>query len=233
MVHDVALQRLPLVLCLDRAGLVGADGATHNGVFDISYLGHIPNVVIAAPKDEFEMEELLKLGLAYPHIFAIRYPRGNVPRVYEEFPKQPFNIGEGEVLREGGDASLLAIGTMVETALKVHEILKAQGVLARVVNMRFAKPLDGKLISDCLSKSRSIFTLEEHVLTGGFGSKVLEFLEQQKLLGEASVTRFALPDQFIEQGSRDRLFDHFGLSPEKIAARVLKELHSQNSVPLI
>lgn len=232
LIHDVALQRLPLVLCLDRAGLVGADGATHNGVFDISYLGHIPNTVIAAPKDEFEMEELLKLGLAYPHIFAIRYPRGNVPKIYEEFPKQPFKIGEGEVLREGGDASLLAIGTMVETALQVHEILKAQGIFTRVVNMRFAKPLDGKLIADCLSRSRTIFTLEEHVLTGGFGSKVLEFLEQQKLLGEASITRFALPDQFIEQGSRDRLFDHFGLSAEKIAARVLKELHSQNPVSL-
>ena len=232
LIHDVALQRLPLILCLDRAGLVGADGATHNGVFDISYLGHIPNAVIAAPKDEFEMEELLKLALRYPHIFAIRYPRGNVPRVYEEFPKQPFKIGEAEILREGGDAALLAIGTMVETALKVHEILKVQGTLVRVVNMRFAKPVDGKMIADSLSKTRNLFTLEEHAATGGFGSKVLEFMEQQKLLGEGMLTRLALPDQFIEQGSRDRLLDQYGLSAEKIAARVLLEVQYRDTLPL-
>lgn len=225
LLHDVALQRQRLVLGLDRAGLVGADGATHNGVFDISYLGHIPDAIIAAPKDENEMEQMLKLGLDYPNIFALRFPRGNVPKTYPDFstPAAPFKIGQGEVLREGGDAALLTLGSMVETALRVHDLLKMQGTHVQVVNMRFAKPVDGQIILESLKKNRFLFTLEEHVLTGGFGSKVLEFLEQQKI-AEAFVRRFALPDHFIEHGSREVLLDNFGLSPEKIAARVLSEL---------
>ncbi len=229
LLHDVALQRQPLLLALDRAGLVGADGATHNGVFDISYLGHIPDAVIAAPKDEFEMERMMELGLNYPHIFAVRYPRANVPKIYEQFPSEPFKIGEGEVLMEGSEVSLLAIGSMVEIALKAREILKAEGVEARIVNMRFAKPLDGRLILEALEKSRIVLTLEEHVATGGFGSKVLEWIEQQNIETSAKIKRIALPDHFIEHGSREALFDQFGLSPEKIAARVLKELGADHT----
>ena len=227
LLHDVALQRQSLILGMDRAGLVGADGATHNGVFDISYLGHIPDVIIAAPKDEFEMDQMMQQAVVYPHIFAMRYPRGNVPKIYDEFPHQPFKIGEGEILREGEDATLLALGSMVETALKAQEILKRSGVDVRVVNMRFAKPLDARLILDSLQQSRLLFTLEEHVLTGGFGSKVLEFLESQNVT-DAITHRFALPDRFIEHGSRDIILDHLGLSAEKIAARVLTELTSHS-----
>ncbi len=231
LMHDISLQRQPLVVAMDRAGLVGADGATHNGVFDISYLGHIPDCVIAAPKDEFEMDQMMKLALDYPHLFALRFPRGNVPKAYPDFTKAsaPFKIGQGEVLREGSDATLLAIGSMVELALKVHDLLKAQGTNVRVVNMRFARPLDGQLILESLEKNRFLFTLEEHVLTGGFGSKVLEFLEQQKI-SDVFVHRFALPDHFIEQGHRDVLFDNLGLSPEKMAARVLSELRFNTPV---
>jgi 1-deoxy-D-xylulose-5-phosphate synthase len=229
LIHDVALQRQRLVLCLDRAGLVGADGATHNGVFDISYLGHIPEAVIAAPKDEWEMEQMLALALAYPHIFALRYPRANIPKIYETFPRQPFGIGEGEVLREGHEVSLLALGSTVEIALKVHDMLKQEGIAARVVNMRFAKPLDGRLILEALEKSRFLFTMEEHVDAGGFGSKVLEWIERQDLEQEAIVRRLALPDEFIEHGSREALLDQFGLSPAKVAARVLAELKSKDS----
>lgn len=229
LLHDVALQRLPIVVCLDRAGLVGADGATHNGVFDISYLGHIPSVVIGAPVNEFEMEQMLRQGVEYAHTYAIRYPRGNVSKVYEQFPQQPFAIGEGQVLREGEDATLLALGPMVETALKAQEILKRSGVNVRVVNMRYAKPVDGKIILDSLKQSKLLFTLEEHVLTGGFGSKILEFLERQNIQ-DAVVHRLALPDQFIEHGSRDIILDHLGLSPEKVAVRVLSELSSNSPV---
>ena len=231
IIHDVALQRLPLVICMDRAGLVGADGATHNGVFDISYLGHIPNIVIAAPKDDAEMEEMMRLGLAYPHVFAIRYPRGNVSRIFEDFPRRPFRIGEAEVMREGNDATLLALGTMNEVALKARDILKTQGVDIRVVNMRFAKPLDGAAILESLAKSPYLFTLEEHSTMGGFGSKVLEFLESRRV-NDAIVTRFALPDQFIEHGSKDKIMDRLGLSPEKVASRVLSELKSRNPISL-
>lgn len=231
LLHDISLQRLPLVVAMDRAGLVGADGATHNGVFDISYLGHIPDAVIAAPKDEFEMEQMLRLGLRYPHLFALRFPRGSVSKIYPDFhgPMQDFKIGQAEILREGSDATLLALGSMVESALQVHDLLKAQGVNVRVVNMRFARPLDARMILDSLSKSRFLFTLEEHVATGGFGSKVLEFLEQQKVT-DVSTHRFALPDHFIEQGNRDVLFGHFGLSPEKMAAKVLSQIRTKDSV---
>ncbi len=230
LIHDVALQRQPLVLALDRAGLVGADGATHNGVFDISYLGHIPNCVIAAPKDEYEMDRMLELAFSYPHLFAVRFPRGNVPNIYDPFQRKPFEIGEGAVLREGQEVSLLALGSMVENALKAHDLLKQEGVEARVVNMRFARPLDSRILHEVFQKSRLVFTLEEHVLTGGFGSKVLEWVERQDLNPEAVIKRLALPDQFIEHGSRDLMLDQFGLSPQKIAARVLSELGTKSSL---
>lgn len=231
LIHDVALQRQRLILALDRAGLVGADGATHNGIFDISYLGHIPETVIAAPKDEFEMERMLELALDYPYIFAVRYPRGNVPKFYDDFEKHPFKIGEGEILREGDDVTLFALGSTVEIALKAAEILDREGIHARLVNMRFAKPLDARLILDSYRRTKMIYTVEEHVLTGGFGSKVLEFLERHEI-ADALVHRFALPDQFIEHGSRDGLLHEFGLSPEKIAARVLRGLHFKKPIPI-
>ncbi len=230
LIHDVALQRQHVVLALDRAGLVGADGATHNGVFDISYLGHIPDCVIGAPKDEYEMERMLELAFSYPHLFAVRYPRGNVPRIFDPFPRKAFEIGEGEVLREGQEVSLLALGSTVEIALKAHELLKLDGIEARVVNMRFARPLDARLLLDTFQKSRLVLTLEEHVFTGGFGSKVLEWVERQDLSPEILLKRLALPDQFIEHGSRELLLDQFGLSPEKIAARVLAELGTKPSL---
>lgn len=232
IIHDIALQRLPTVLCLDRSGLVGADGATHNGVFDISYMGHIPNAVIAAPINESEMEQMLAQGLSYPHVYSLRYPRGNVPALYSDFSEtEKFEIGEGQVLKEGADVTFLALGTMVETAWQAAELLQAEGVQARVVNMRFAKPLDGRLIKDSLAKSNFIFTLEEHVFTGGFGSKVLEYLEQENISG-VNLHRFALPDQFIEHGSRDELFEKFGLSSKKVAGKVLEVLRSDTSVPV-
>ncbi|HXV28319.1 MAG TPA: 1-deoxy-D-xylulose-5-phosphate synthase, partial [bacterium] len=224
LIHDVALQRQPVVLALDRAGLVGADGATHNGVFDISYLGHIPESVIAAPKDEFEMEKMLELGFSYPHLFAVRFPRGNVPKIYERCAKKPFEIGEGEILREGQEVSLLALGSTVEIAIRTHDLLKRDGIEARVVNMRFAKPLDGRLLLETIQKSRLVLILEEHVFTGGLGSKVLEWMERQDLRPEAVIKRIALPDHFIEHGTRELLLDQFGLSPAKIAAKVLAEL---------
>ncbi len=223
LIHDVALQRLPLVLAIDRAGHVGADGATHNGVFDISYLGHIPGVAIAAPRDEAEMLQMLKIGLSYPGIFALRYPRGNVPKFYEQFPVREFGVGEGELLREGDGVALLALGSMVETAHRAASLLAQEGIEAGVASLRFAQPLDEKLLLETARKTRVLFTLEEHNLTGGFGSKVLEFFERHGLLSEILIHRFALPDQFIEQGPREVLLDRWGLSPEKVAAEVVRQ----------
>ncbi len=228
LIHDVALQRLNVTLCLDRAGLVGADGATHNGVFDISYLGHIPHTVIGAPVNQFEMTQMLTLGIHYPDIFAIRYPRANVSEL-TDFSAKPFQIGEGEILREGTDVALLAIGSMVVPALLAAEELSAQGISAAVCNMRFAKPLDSRVLFEMSSKVKALVTLEEHVFTGGFGSKVLEFLESHHL-GHVRVKRLALPDEFIEHGVRENLLDRAGLTPSKIArtaALVLQSLDSK------
>lgn len=224
LIHDVALQRLPLVVAMDRAGLVGADGATHNGVFDISYLGHIPGAAIGAPRDEAEMLQMLKIGFAYPGLFALRFPRGNISKFYEQFPVREFELGEGEVLREGREAVLLTFGSMIETACGAADLLAREGVECRVINLRFAQPLDEKLLLETAQKTRFFFTLEEHNLTGGLGSKVLEFFERHGLSGEIQVHRFALPDQFIEHGTREVLLDRFGLSPEKVAAEVLRRV---------
>lgn len=227
LLHDIALQRLPLVVAMDRAGIVGADGATHNGVFDISYLGHIPGCAIASPVNSFEMKRMLSLGLSYPHLFALRFPRGNVSGFLENLPQEPFEIGQGSIVLEGHDASILCLGTMVESAVKASEILQKEGLKIRVVNMRFARPLDEKLIFSSLKNSRYLFTLEEHVLTGGFGAKVLESLERHEI-EDAVVHRFALPDEFIEHGNRDWILDHWGLSPQKIAQKVLATVQNDS-----
>jgi 1-deoxy-D-xylulose-5-phosphate synthase len=223
VMHDVALQRQSIVIGIDRAGLVGADGATHQGIFDLAYLGSVPGIVLASPVDEYEMEKMMELALNHSSVFAIRYPRANISKMLDAFPRKSFEVGEGEVLFDGEDVTLLALGSMVETACKAHALLKKEGVSARVVNMRFARPLDEQLILDSLQKTKFLFTLEEHVATGGFGTKVLEFLEE-KSIRHVPLKRLALPDEFIEHGSRDAQLDEFGLSPEKIAATVLKEL---------
>lgn len=223
VMHDVALQRQSIVLGIDRAGLVGADGATHQGIFDLAYLGSVPGIVLASPTDEYEMEKMMELALSHASVFAIRYPRADIPKMLDAFPKKSFEVGEGEVLFDGEDVTLLALGSMVEPACKARALLEKEGVSARIVNMRFARPLDEQVILDSLKKTKFIFTLEEHVATGGFGSKVLEFLEE-KNIRHVPLKRLALPDEFIEHGSREAQLDEFGLSPEKIAAAVLKEL---------
>ena len=228
LIHDVSLQRLNITLCLDRAGLVGADGATHNGVFDISYLGHIPRTVIAAPKDDVELYHMLKLGIAYPHIFALRYPRATIPADMKTPPKL-FQIGEGEVLREGVDLAIFTLGSMVSLSVEAAELLAADGVEAMVCNLRFAQPLDEGLILEAMTKTPFVFTVEEHVFTGGFGSKVLEFMERKGVEG-CHVRRLALPDEFIEHGSREKLLEANGLSGEKIAQTIHQTLKHETQL---
>jgi len=211
------------VIGIDRAGLVGADGATHQGILDLAYLGSVPGIALASPVDEFEMEKMMELALNHSSVFAIRYPRANIPKMFDAFPKKSFEVGEGEVLFDGEDVTLLALGSMVEVACKARALLEKDSVSARVVNMRFARPLDEQLILDSAQKTKYLFTLEEHVGTGGFGSKVLEFMEE-KNIRNVSIKRFTLPDEFIEHGSREAQLDEFGLSPEKISASILKEL---------
>ena len=221
--HDVCLQNLPVVFAVDRAGVVGSDGPTHHGVFDISYLRHLPNMTLMAPKDENELQHMLLTGIEYDGPVAIRYPRGNgvgVP-LDQTFKKIP--IGKGELLRSGTDGAVIAIGTMVYPALSAAAVLAEEGIDLAVVNARFVKPLDRDLIINLARETGFIVTVEENVLQGGFGTAVMELLEEEGLDGVA-VTRFGYPDHYVEQGEQPDLRAGCGLDSAGIAAGIRKAL---------
>ncbi|HET8759543.1 MAG TPA: 1-deoxy-D-xylulose-5-phosphate synthase [Nitrospiria bacterium] len=225
VVHDVCLQNLPVLFCLDRGGLVGEDGATHHGVFDFSYLRHIPNMVVMAPKDENELRHMLLTGLLHPGPCAIRYPRGESEGVTPDPTIVPLPIGRGEIVRDGDDVALVAIGAMVPVALKAADLLRDRGVAATVVNARFVKPLDRDLLLDVAERVRRIVTIEDQALMGGFGSAVLELFEEADARG-VEVRRIGLPDAFIEHGAQKLLRQQHGLDPEGVAQRVMAFLKS-------
>jgi 1-deoxy-D-xylulose-5-phosphate synthase len=220
VVHDVCLQNLPVLFCLDRGGLVGEDGATHHGVFDFSYLRHIPNMIVMAPKDENELRHMLLTGLLQPGPCALRYPRGESEGVAVDPTIVPLPIGRGEIVRDGDDVALVAIGAMVPVALKAADLLRDRGVAATVVNARFVKPLDRELLLDVAERVRRIVTIEDQALMGGFGSAVLELFEEADMRA-VEVRRLGLPDMFIEHGAQKLLRQQHGLDPEGVAQRVL------------
>lgn len=217
IVHDLCLQNLPVTLALDRAGIVGEDGPTHHGVFDIAYLRHVPNMVIMAPKDENELQHMIKTAVEHPGPAAVRYPRGAGFGVPMDQQLKALEIGKAELLRDGTDLVIVAIGNLVHPSLEAAERLKADGISAAVVNARFAKPLDEELILQMAKKTGRVMTVEEHALQGGFGSAVLECLEES---GHSSVKmhRIGLPDQFIEHGSQKILRQKYGLDADGIYA---------------
>lgn len=217
IVHDVCLQNLPVVFALDRAGLVGDDGPTHHGVFDLSYLRHIPNLTVMAPADEAELRDMLFTALALDGPAAIRYPRGaggGGDLAREMMRLEP---GRAELLREGGDVALLAIGTMVQAARGAAEKLSAEGIEAAVVNARFVKPLDGETIASLAQSTGRIVTIEENVLAGGFGSAVLELLDQRGLSG-TPLRRLGIGDCFVPAGEKSILLAEWGLDVEGVCA---------------
>ncbi|MBJ6726310.1 1-deoxy-D-xylulose-5-phosphate synthase [Geomesophilobacter sediminis] len=220
--HDVCLQNLPVLLAIDRAGVVGNDGPTHHGVFDLSYLRVLPGLTIMAPKDENELQHMLQTGLELDGPSAVRYPRGSGLGVPIEQILQPLPVGKGELLRDGKDAAIMAVGTMVYQALRAAETLAAEGIEVAVCNARFIKPLDRELVIKLAAKGRLI-TVEENVLQGGFGTGVLEVLEEEELT-ETAVTRLGYPDAFVEQGEQHELLARYGLNAEGIAAAVRKSL---------
>ena len=230
IVHDVCLQNLHVVFAIDRAGMVGEDGPTHNGLFDLSYLRHIPNLVVMSPKDDVELAAMLGLALKHNGPAAIRYPRGKVkslsgrPSGNGGLPG-PFNIGEAELLRSGGDVALIALGHTVLPALSAATLLEAEGIGAAVVNARFVKPLDARLICSVAAEVKSVVTVEENVLAGGFGSAVLELLHDREIEG-VHVKRCGISDAFVEQGRQDELRKKYLLDQEGIyqtALSILKE----------
>ena len=219
VMHDLCLQNLPVTLALDRAGLVGEDGPTHHGVFDIAYLRHLPNMVIMAPKDENELQHMLKTALEHNGPSALRYPRGTGLGVPMDQELKLLSVGKGELLQDGDDLVIIAIGNMVRPAQEAGERLKAGGISAAVVNARFIKPLDEELILRLAKKTGRIVTVEEHALQGGFGSAVLECIEDNRL-SAVKVLRIGLPDRFIEHGPQTLLRQKYGLDADGIFTSV-------------
>jgi 1-deoxy-D-xylulose-5-phosphate synthase len=217
--HDVCLQKLPVTIAMDRGGLVGDDGPTHHGVFDLSFLRHLPGITLMAPKDENELRHMLKTAVYSGAPMALRYPRGAGYGVNMDAELKTLEIGKGELLIEGSDLCIIAIGSSVYPALQAAESLKQKGISAGVINARFVKPLDADLIISAARTTGRIITVEENALQGGFGSAVLELLFDNSLQ-DVKVKRIGIPDRYIEQGSQAQLRKDLGIDAEGIAATV-------------
>jgi 1-deoxy-D-xylulose-5-phosphate synthase len=218
IVHDVALQKLPVLFCMDRAGLSGDDGPTHHGLFDISYLRGIPDMVLMAPKDEDELADMMKTGLELPGPSAIRYPRGAVAGVARKPEPQVLPLGKAEVLVDGSDVAILGLGPMTSMALELAARLEREGYSAAVINPRFVKPLDRGMLEAYARRVSAFVTFEDHVKMGGFGSAVLEALDDMGIA--LPVVRIGWPDQFIEHGKIEALRAKYGLTVEAAYAQV-------------
>lgn len=220
VVHDICRQNLNVFIGIDRAGLVGADGETHQGVFDIAFLRHVPNIVLMMPKDENEGQHMVYTALKYDDgPIAMRFPRGNglgVP-MDEEFKSIP--IGTWEVLKEGEDGAILTFGTTIPMAMEAAEVLEKQGISVKVVNARFIKPLDEKMLNQLFSKNTPILTIEEAILQGGFGSYVLECAHDQGFYHQV-IDRMGIPDKFIEHGDVNSLLEEIGMTTSEVVKRM-------------
>lgn len=225
IIHDVALQKLPVRFVLDRAGVVGEDGPTHHGSFDISYLRLIPEMVLMTPRDEEELRRMLLTALRYENgPIAVRFPRGSAVGVELSKKIVPVAFGRGEQLRKGTDVSIIAVGSMVTVAEETAAKLADAGVEASVINARFIKPLDEELILSSVVADAPVFALEENAIAGGFGDAVGNLIADHGLVNR--VVRVGIPDCFVPHGGRDELLDEMGLSPEKLAQNVMRVLHS-------
>lgn len=219
IIHDIALQGLPVVLALDRAGLVGADGPTHHGVFDLSFLRSVPNLVVMAPMNGAEMRQMTHTAMLHEEgPIALRFPRASAERGLDlNGPLKRLEIGKGEVLREGEDVCLVGIGVMADHALQAAKLLEAEGLNIGVINARFVKPLDRDLLLEAARHYSCLITIEDNVIAGGFGSAVGELLVLEGV--EVHLIQLGLPDRFIEHGTQKDLYEKYGLSPAAIAAK--------------
>lgn len=227
IVHDICIQKLPVVFAIDRAGVVGSDGETHQGILDISFLSHIPNLTIMSPKNKFELEQMLEFAVNYNAPIAIRYPKGIATKNLDQFNK-PIEYGKSEILKSGKDIAIIALGDMVEKAFEAVKILNQRGFNPMLINARFIKPIDIELLRSIAKKCNYIFTIENNILSGGFGSKILEALAENQI-NNLKVHRFAFPDKFIEQGNCDELFKRYKLDSESIANEIIKIFEATKS----
>ncbi|MFC1540955.1 1-deoxy-D-xylulose-5-phosphate synthase [Candidatus Latescibacterota bacterium] len=225
IIHDVALQKLPVTFCLDRAGFVGEDGPTHHGVLDISYMRQIPGMIVMAPKDENEFRDMLKFASEYKDgPLSIRYPKGSGTAAYIRKGFEPIELGKAELLKEGKDAVILAIGELVSSSLKAAKILEKDGISVSVVNMRFAIPLDTQLLNRIIHDGKPVFTVEENSVSGGLGSAVMEYCS--KKCNSVNITLIGVPDKFTNHAERSRLLSIYKLDAPSLADTVRKVLKS-------
>jgi Deoxyxylulose-5-phosphate synthase len=229
IIHDVCIQNLPVFFCLDRAGIVGADGPTHQGMYDISFLRCLPNMTIMAPKDEAELQRMVVTGINHTSgPITMRYPRGNgygVPLMEEGWEELP--IGKAEILRNGDDLLILGYGSMVYPAMQTAEILSEHGIEATVINARFVKPLDTELILPLAQRIGRVVTLEEGCLMGGFGSAVAEALLDNNVV--VPVMRLGVPDTLVDHASPEQSFATLGLTPPQMVDRILATFSRKQS----
>ncbi len=217
VIHDVCITNKPVTLLIDRAGLVGNDGETHHGMFDLSYLNHIPNITVMAPKDSKELELMMDLSLEINGPVAIRYPRGN-EYCLEKGSYNPIKIGTYEILSEGEEILILAIGNMTKHALEAKNIILQENINPTIVNARFLKPMDEKLLHEMIANHKKVLTIEDNAIAGGFGSSINKFIIDNKY--NVEIVNLGIPDQFIEHGNVDLLYDSLDLSPQKIANKI-------------
>lgn len=220
ILHDVCIQDLHVVFAVDRAGLVGSDGETHQGIFDISYLSVIPNMTIMAPKNKWELSDMMKFAMEYNHPVAVRYPRGTAYDGLNEF-RSPIELGKSEIIYKGNEIALFALGSMVITAEKVADILRENGIDATLVNARFAKPFDEQCIRDLSDNHRILVTLEENVLSGGLGEHISTFVQQEDI--DMDVINIAIPNAYVEHGNVEQLKKILEIDAESVAARILEK----------
>ena len=218
VLHDVCIQNLPVVFAIDRAGLVGSDGETHQGIFDISFLSSIPNMTVMAPKNKWELADMMQYAVAFPTPIAVRYPRGTAYDGLKEF-RAPIQLGKSEVIAEGSGIALFALGSMVQTAEKVAEMLKEQGIEATVINARFAVPFDKEKVNALTENHKLLVTMEENVTSGGFGEHVASYVNENDL--DIKVQVIAIPDVYVEHGNVERLKQDIGIDANSICERIL------------
>jgi 1-deoxy-D-xylulose-5-phosphate synthase len=228
IIHDVALQKLHAVFVLDRAGLVGADGPTHHGTFDLAYLRIIPGMVVMAPKDEAELRNMIYTAVEHCEgPVAVRYPRGSALGVKLEDGFTKIEIGKSEKLSDGEDVAILAVGSMVNYTEKALAILKESGINCELINMRFIKPLDTDRLDEIAARHDKIVTLEENNLPGGFGSAVLEYLAENNFKND--ILRIGIPDKFIDHGTQSQLHKELAIDPEGIVKRITSFCNQKKS----
>lgn len=220
VLHDVCIQNLPVIFAIDRAGLVGSDGETHQGIFDLSYLSSIPNMHIMAPKNKWELSDMLKFAVGFDGPLALRYPRGEAYDGLKEF-RSPIAYGKSELLYEEEDIAILAVGSMVKTAEQVRRRLKEIGYSCTLVNARFVKPVDTDMITELSKDHRLLVTMEENVQSGGYGEKVQDWIVQKKL--QTAVLNISIPDEYVEHGNVDILYEEVGIDAESVTKRIIEK----------